>query len=70
MPLLGVILLALVWLITGLLMAPAHGRLARGFDRVTHRLLIQGNRARTVLWSARAVLAVAMIQVALGGAGS
>jgi hypothetical protein len=65
MPVLGMILLALVWLSTGLLVVPGHGRPAQEFDQVTHRLLVQRHTARTALWSLRAVLAVVMIQLAL-----
>ncbi|MDH3285742.1 MAG: hypothetical protein OEQ13_13505 [Acidobacteriota bacterium] len=55
-------LLAIVWLSTGLVQAPAHHRLARGFDAGLIRRLTVGNWIRTLAWSLRVPLAV---QIAL-----
>ncbi|MEZ4647789.1 MAG: hypothetical protein R3E97_03220 [Candidatus Eisenbacteria bacterium] len=49
-------LLIAIWTSTFLLQVPAHGILARGFDRSAHRRLVTTNWIRTVLWSARSVL--------------
>ncbi len=43
----------LIWLSTGLFFAPLHQTLSRGFCPKRHRLLVQGNWLRTVLWTLR-----------------
>lgn len=43
----------LIWLATGLFFAPLHHKLSRGFCSRKHRLLVQGNWLRTVLWTLR-----------------
>lgn len=57
----GAGMVALIWISTALLQAPAHGRLARGWDPVTHRLLVRSNWIRTVLWLARVPVAFALL---------
>ena len=57
----GAALLALVWLSTALLQVPQHRRLARGFDALAARRLVATNWLRTVAWTARAVVALALI---------
>jgi len=57
----GLALLAVIWLSTGLLQAPAHGRLARGFDPALHRRLVRTNWIRTAAWTARGVLALLIL---------
>lgn len=57
----GVALLAGVWLSTAFVQVPQHRRLAAGFDAETHRRLVRGNLPRTLLWSARAVLATLLL---------
>lgn len=59
---LGLALLALIWLSTAVLQGPAHVALARGFDHARHRWLVDSNWIRTILWSARALLTLAMIR--------
>jgi hypothetical protein len=54
---LGLVMLLAVWLSTFFLQVPRHARLERGFDGVVHRSLVRSNWVRTVLWSARAVVA-------------
>jgi hypothetical protein len=56
--LLGLALLAVIWLSTALLQAPAHGRLSRGFDEGVHRRLVRTNWIRTVTWVARVPVAL------------
>lgn len=58
---LGAALLALIWLSTFLVQVPLHGRLERGFNQPAHRALVATNWVRTALWSARAVLAAALL---------
>lgn len=57
----GAGLLAVIWLSTATLQAPAHGRLTRGFDAHVHRRLVVSNWARTVAWVARIPVAVALV---------
>jgi hypothetical protein len=61
----GVALVGLVWLSTLAVQMPLHTRLARdGHARATVAALVHGNWPRTVLWTARAVLAAWMLAVA------
>jgi len=60
----GAALLAVIWLSTFLLQVPAHRRLAAQFDVSAHRTLVRSNWLRTVAWSVRAVLALAMAHAA------
>ena len=54
--LVGLVLLAVVWIETGLFAVPQHGRLEAGFDEGTHRALMIGNLVRTLAWTARGLL--------------
>lgn len=56
----GLGLVGVVWISTGLLQAPAHGRLVHGFDAVVHRRLVVTNWIRTVAWLARVPVALAL----------
>lgn len=58
---LGVVLLAVIWLSTFFLQVPCHQRLEKGFDAETHRKLVRTNWIRTIAWTARAVLALWMV---------
>jgi hypothetical protein len=64
LPAIGVALVAIVWLSTFAIQVPLHRRLARGFDDAAHRALVRGNWLRTVAWSLRAVVAVAIAMAA------
>lgn len=57
----GIALLAVIWLSTFLLQVPRHERLARGFDAAAHAGLVSTNWIRTLAWTARAGLSLAMI---------
>lgn len=61
LPLLGAVLLAVVWLSTALLQAPRHTALGRGFDVSSHRFLVASNWLRTVCWTARGIVALLMV---------
>jgi len=43
--------------VTGLLAAPAHGRLLERFDEEEHRRLMSVDLVRTLLWTARGIVA-------------
>lgn len=53
--------LAVIWIATGTYFAPLHGRLARGFDVALHKRLVVTNWIRTVLWTLRGVMVVALL---------
>ncbi len=57
----GLAVLGLIWVSTGVWQVPAHRRLDGGFDVATHRRLVNTNWVRTVAWSARAVIALALL---------
>ena len=56
--LLGLVLLAVIWLSTAILQAPAHKELSRGYDDKVHRRLVRSNWIRTFAWLARVPIAV------------
>lgn len=56
--LVGGVLVVLIVAVTGLLAAPAHGRLLQRFDAEEHRSLMRVDLLRTLLWSARGLVAV------------
>lgn len=64
LPALGLALLGLVWVSTFAIQVPLHTRLARGFDAAAHRRLVRSNWLRTVAWSLRAAVALAIAAAA------
>lgn len=57
----GLVLLGVVQAGTAFLAVPRHGVLGGGFDERTHVLLVATNWVRTAGWTARGVLALAMV---------
>ena len=57
----GVGLVALLWLATAMLAVPQHAALAEAFDPEAHRRLVRTNWVRTLAWTARGVLALALL---------
>lgn len=57
----GLVLVIVLWLSTAFLQVPCHKKLGNCFDAKTHRRLVNTNWLRTVLWSARGVIALAML---------
>jgi len=57
----GLALIAVNVVSTAALQVPCHTRLARGFDRETHRRLVNTNIIRTAAWSIRAALVLGML---------
>lgn len=53
----GLVALGLIWLSTAALQVPMHQRLSRQFDEGSWCKLVTTNWLRTLLWSARSVLA-------------
>ena len=64
LPACGLLLLAPVWVSTFALQVPMHRILAERFDAAAHRRLVSSNWIRTVAWTARAVLSLAMVALA------
>ena len=61
----GLAMVAALWLSTLLVQMPLHGQLKHaGHTPATVAALVQTNWARTMLWSARALLAIWMLHVA------
>lgn len=65
MPFVGGAILAAIWISTALFYAPIHGRLASGFDGVLHERLVRWNWLRTIAWTARGILVIAMVAIAV-----
>lgn len=57
----GVCLVVLIWASTAALQVPCHRLLGRGFDRAVHRRLVGTSWLRTVAWTARGGLALALV---------
>ena len=57
----GAALLAIIWISTALVQAPAHQKLAKGRDDRRLRLLVRSNWVRTIAWSARSAIALLML---------
>jgi hypothetical protein len=65
----GLALVAVIWLSTFFLQVPLHGRLARdGHSAGVVASLVRSNWVRTVAWTARAVLAAWMLRAAVSPA--
>ncbi len=60
LPLIGLVLLAAVWLSTAVLQSPQHTVLGRGFAEDSHRFLVASNWVRTVLWTGRGLIVLLM----------
>jgi uncharacterized membrane protein len=59
--LVGLALVLALWLSTFLVQTPLHMRLSQRFDADDHARLVRSNWLRTLLWSARAVLALLLL---------
>lgn len=66
-PVAAAVLLVVVIVSTARFQAPAHGRLAQGFDAATHAGLVRGNWVRTAAWTLLGLVDLAMlVQLASG----
>ena len=57
----GLALLVLIWISTAVFQLPRHRRLLRGFDPGVQRGLLISNWLRTAAWTARGLIALAML---------
>lgn len=62
----GLALVAAIWLSTVLLQVPRHTALGSGFDRSQWQGLVGTNWIRTAAWSARGLVVLWMLALALG----
>lgn len=60
----GGLLEAVVIGVTVLLSIPAHEKLTSGYDKAAHHRLVRTNWIRTVAWTARGIIAVALMATA------
>lgn len=65
LPVMGLVLLAGIWLSTFLLQVPQHDALSRGFDIHAHWWLVATNWIRTIAWTARSVIVLWMVALLL-----
>ena len=61
----GIFLLFIIWISTAAVQVPCHGKLARGFDAKTLRILVSSNWIRTIAWSARGALMAWLLMLVL-----
>jgi len=61
----GLGLIAVNWISTAAVQVPCHHRLTKGFDAKAHRRLVATNWVRTIAWSARGIIAIALLHSAL-----
>mgnify|MGYP001826290188 CR=1 FL=1 len=57
----GLALVALLWVSTAFMQVPCHRRLSLGFDARIGRRLVRTNWLRTAAWTARSVIALALL---------
>jgi hypothetical protein len=65
----GGLLLLGIWASTFLLQVPCHDLLSRGWDERVHARLVETNWLRTVLWSGRLALSVALVPLLVAATG-
>ena len=58
---LGLLLLAVIWLSTGLVQVPLHRLLGKGRDGAAIRRLVTSNWLRTIAWTSRGALALFLL---------
>jgi len=58
----GLALLALIWASTFSVQTPLHARLASGVDRAVWHRLLATNWLRTIAWSVRGIIALALLR--------
>ncbi len=66
-PVIGLLLLAIIWCSTALLQAPQHRLLQAGFDDRAYRRLVTTNWIRTIAWTLRSLLALWMTAQLIAG---
>ena len=64
-PIIGVILVFIIWASTAFLQIPQHNALANAYELKAHNLLVQTNWIRTIAWSMRGFLLLFMLHLFL-----
>ena len=64
-PIIGVILVFIIWASTAFLLIPQHNALAKAYEFEAHNLLVQTNWIRTIAWSMRGLLLLFMLHLFL-----
>ena len=64
-PIIGFILVFIIWTSTAFLQIPQHNALSKAYDLKAHNLLIQTNWIRTIAWSMRGFLLLYMLHLFL-----
>ena len=64
-PIIGVILVFIIWASTAFLQIPHHNALAKAYEFKAHNLLVQTNWIRTIAWSMRGFLLLYMLHLFL-----
>ena len=64
-PIIGVILVFIIWASTAFLQIPHHNALSKAYDLEAHNLLVQTNWIRTFAWSMRGILLLYMLHLFL-----
>ena len=64
-PLIGVILVFIIWASTAFLQIPHHNALSKAYELEAHNLLAQSNWIRTLAWSMRGLLLLYMLHLFL-----
>ncbi len=62
-------LLAGIWIMTGLVQGPTHGRLSVGYDRALIDRLVTSNWWRTIGWTVRGALVAVMVLLEVSSPG-
>ena len=57
----GLAVVIAIWLVTFLIQVPQHNRLSAGKDDEVIGKLVRGNRIRTLLWSAKSLIGIAIL---------
>jgi hypothetical protein len=65
MPVLGLVLVGVVWFSTMFLQVPQHSILSMGFNENAYRFLVDSNWLRTLAWSARGLLVLWMLALVI-----
>ena len=64
-PIIGVILIFIIWASTAFLQIPQHNALAKAYELEAHNILVQTNWIRTIAWSMRGFLLLYMLHLFL-----
>jgi hypothetical protein len=64
-PIIGLVLVAVIWLSTMFIQVPQHNILSAGFDQTAYQTLLTTNWIRTIAWTVRGGLVLWMLGAAM-----